>query len=303
MEDLVSVIIPTYKRANMLPRAIKSVLSQSHKSIEIIVVDDNGLGTAQQTETESLLKKYKNLENFRYLPNKTNLGGGLSRNSGIEKAAGKYITFLDDDDEYLADKVKKQLNFYKRKFPNDDGFINCQMRVLRNKKVLRKTKRNIDLKNLLFEAVNEKILGTPTLFLPKALLLHVGGFSKIKKGQEWHLSVKLVDAGIKFLSMKECLVDVHVHDFGSISNISTSNEKSIEGYKQIYAIQKTFFPRFTNEQQAEIQSKYFHNIAVANLAGNIMLSIRFFFSSLSKKIIAMHHIRYIFKLLMRALGK
>ena len=109
-EDVVSVIIPTYKRPKELERAIISVKNQTYKNIEIIVVDDNANDIEQRKSTEQVVKKY---ENIVYIQNKENLGGSKTRNIGIENAKGKYIAFLDDDDEFLPNKIEQQIKLYK----------------------------------------------------------------------------------------------------------------------------------------------------------------------------------------------
>ena len=72
MDYKVSVVITTCRASNKLIRAIESVLKQSYKNIEIIVVDDNGDGTKEQIETEKMLGTYLNLNNFKYIKHKTN---------------------------------------------------------------------------------------------------------------------------------------------------------------------------------------------------------------------------------------
>ncbi|MGP6287403.1 glycosyltransferase family 2 protein, partial [Escherichia coli] len=105
MNIKVSIVIPTFGRPENLLRAISSVMRQTYNNLEIIVVDDNGKGSENQIKTEELLndEKYKDII-YIVLPN--NKGGGIARNYGIEKASGEVITFLDDDDYYLCNKVE-----------------------------------------------------------------------------------------------------------------------------------------------------------------------------------------------------
>lgn len=99
----VSVIIPTHNRPDFLPRAIKSVLEQSYKDFEIIVVDD-GL----KTRAESIVKEI-NDPRITYIQHDTEKGGAVARNTGIQKSNGKYIAFLDDDDRWIAEKLSIQI--------------------------------------------------------------------------------------------------------------------------------------------------------------------------------------------------
>lgn len=105
MEPLVSVIIPTYKGADKIGRAVESVLNQSYPHLEIIVVDDNGAGTPEQLATGANLAKYKDRGNVFYLVHEVNKNGSAARNTGIRKSNGDYLCFLDDDDVFLPDKT------------------------------------------------------------------------------------------------------------------------------------------------------------------------------------------------------
>lgn len=107
LRPLVSVVIPTYKRPDMLVRAIRSVLNQTYKPIEIIVVDDNGKNLEEQLRTEALIQDFK--EVISYIVHEKNKGGSAARNTGWREAKGKYITYLDDDDEINSEKISEQV--------------------------------------------------------------------------------------------------------------------------------------------------------------------------------------------------
>lgn len=102
----VSVIIPTYKRSDYLIRAINSVLNQTYENIEIIVVDDNGIGNEFQIENEKKLSKYVDEKKIIYLKHDINKNGAAARNSGLKVASGDFITFLDDDDFFLKQRIE-----------------------------------------------------------------------------------------------------------------------------------------------------------------------------------------------------
>ena len=106
MEPLVSVVIPTYRRSDRIARSLESALAQTC-SPEVIVVDDNGRGSEEQKKTEAVVSNYLE-RGVIYLVNEENRKASYSRNRGLEIAKGKYITFLDDDDEIHPDKLKKQ---------------------------------------------------------------------------------------------------------------------------------------------------------------------------------------------------
>jgi glycosyltransferase involved in cell wall biosynthesis len=102
MTESISVVIPTYNRANCLPRALESVLAQTHPVEEICVVDDGSTdGTAQLLQSN-----YPQVNYYR----QENRGVSAARNLGINNTQGRWLAFLDSDDEWLPDKIEKQLS-------------------------------------------------------------------------------------------------------------------------------------------------------------------------------------------------
>lgn len=101
----VSVIIPTYNRADCLPRSIDSILSQDYKEYEIIVVDDGSTDNTRQ-----ILQPYIDKELIRYIY-RDNAGCAAARNTGIDAAKGDWIAFLDSDDRWLPDKLAVQMEY------------------------------------------------------------------------------------------------------------------------------------------------------------------------------------------------
>ena len=99
----VSVIIPTHNRSELLRVAIQSVLNQTFEDFEIVVVDD-----ASNDDTEDVVKGIGD-NRIEYIRHETNRGEGGTRNTGVKNSKGEYIAFLDDDDEWLADKLQRQV--------------------------------------------------------------------------------------------------------------------------------------------------------------------------------------------------
>ena len=109
----VSVVITTYKRPEKLGRAIKSVLDQTLKEWELIIVDDNNGDSPFRSETEAFMASYLADPRVRYIKHEKNSGAPAARNTGIKAAAGTYIALLDDDDEFESTKLEKQLALFK----------------------------------------------------------------------------------------------------------------------------------------------------------------------------------------------
>jgi len=105
-EPTVSVVIPTFNSAKLLPEALESVLKQSYSQIEIIVVDDGS-----SDETKTVLEPFKEKIRYFYIDHK---GAAHARNVGMQAATGKYIAFLDSDDFYYPYKLETQVAFIEK---------------------------------------------------------------------------------------------------------------------------------------------------------------------------------------------
>jgi len=121
-KPLVSIIITSYNYKNYICNAIDSALNQKVDK-EIIVIDD-----CSTDGTEECLKEKYNMGNFRYVKNAQNLGVAMSRNLGVQLARGKYIAFLDADDQWRDNKLKKQLKLLEE----IQGSICYTGRILKN---------------------------------------------------------------------------------------------------------------------------------------------------------------------------
>lgn len=106
----VSVIMPSYNCARYLDESITSVLKQSHKCLELILVDDGSTD-----DTEAVVKKYSADPRFKFIKSPRKEGPSAARNRGIDAAKGDFITFLDADDIFLEHKVLKQAEFLEKK--------------------------------------------------------------------------------------------------------------------------------------------------------------------------------------------
>jgi glycosyltransferase involved in cell wall biosynthesis len=120
-ESLISVIIPTYNRAHLINRAIRSVLNQTYPHFELIVVDDGSTDN-----TEEVVKGFQD-SRIVYLRHDTNRGGSAARNTGIKAARGEYIAFQDSDDEWMPTKLEKQIELFKQDEKGDLGLVLCEV--------------------------------------------------------------------------------------------------------------------------------------------------------------------------------
>lgn len=109
MQDLVSIIMPSYNTANYISESINSVINQTYKNWELIIVDD-----CSTDNTDEIIKKFLKDERIKYLKNEKNSGAAISRNKALREAKGRWIAFLDSDDLWVPEKLEKQINFMEK---------------------------------------------------------------------------------------------------------------------------------------------------------------------------------------------
>lgn len=124
---LVSVIIPTYKRSELLQKAIDTVLDQTYEKIELLVVNDNLKGDEFSQELYTLLSQY-NDPRLKLVEQECHINGAAARNAGIRVAKGEFIAFQDDDDYWEKEKIERQVNLIQR-LDASYGAVSCLMRI------------------------------------------------------------------------------------------------------------------------------------------------------------------------------
>lgn len=269
----VSVIIPTFKRSEFLVRAIDSVLSNSYPNIEIIIVDDNFHDSDYRIQTKSIMEKYSNNPNVMYLLNPLHTGGALSRNEGIKIAKGDYITFLDDDDIYLPDKIKSQVIFMEE-HDYEMCFTDLRLHDPSDKLVdYREYSFITDFspQSLLRYHLTRHITGTPTFMYKTSYLKEIGGFSDTKVSQEFYLMLKTIENGAKIGYLPQSQTIAYLH---SNEKVSTGRDK-VDGEKALFAFKKKYFTQLTIREKIFIRFRYHIVMAVVGIRNkdNIFASL------------------------------
>ncbi len=238
---LVSVIIPTHNRPAYLRRAIASVLRQSYSRIEVIVVDDSSEKRAKNNN-KRLVKQLKD-KRIRYLPNSRQLGGAASRNKGVGKSKGELIAFLDDDDEWLRSKVKKQVALFRKSKVRNLGVVYCNFELIEylgertEKHRIREGKKGYVLRGLL----DSFCVGiTSTVMVKRDVLEWIGGFDeRMKSSQEYDLFLRIADYyGFDFVD--EYLVRKHE----DLSRVSTDFRNKLQGLNRFFWKHRRKYRRF-----------------------------------------------------------
>ncbi len=250
----VSIILPTYNRADLILDSIESVFAQSFKDFELIVIDDGSTDNTRQ-----LLSAMAKAGQLRY-EHQENLGLSAARNRGIQLAKGQLITFLDSDDLYTPDKLQMQVDYFLKhpgamlvhswfsKF-NEDGELG-----------VRKTSwfaGDIYPEILLQWDV---LMAVPCVMIRRSVLDEVGAFDESLRWAEDLDLWRRIARKYAFYMIPEPLVKVRVH------SSSTSSDKSQAAKPFAVALEKAFqddpslSPGFRKKARASMYSNVSHNL-------------------------------------------
>jgi len=223
-QPLVTAIIPTKNRCDLLERAIDSIFEQTWKNIELIVVDD-----ASDDETPGFLRKVAENRPVTVIRNKTSKGAASSRNIAIKKARGEYIAGLDDDDFWRPNRIKKLLDAF------SDGIsavCSYDRMVFGEREIVWKKKPVITLDDLLYyNRVGNQVLTR------KEYLTEVGGYDEnLPSAQDYDLWIRLVKKFGPIKTVPAVLQVIHMEE--SRDRISNSKNQ-IEGYYQCFEKNKS----------------------------------------------------------------
>lgn len=189
----------------MIPRAIESILSQTYRNIEYIVVDG-----ASTDNTRDVVARYQDPRlKYTYLDK---YGRILQTKAGFEASTGKYITFLDDDDEYLPTKIEKQVALIES-LPSEYGFVYCWMSYFDNATHKFLHLHKAELRGNVARLVAEKpmVSGTPTFLFRRNVFEEFGGtFKEVGLDSDWELATRVCQ---KYLVdfVPESLIKVYIN--------------------------------------------------------------------------------------------
>lgn len=202
--ELVSVIMPTHNRAHLLERSMRSVLSQTYRNIELIVVDD-----ASTDETERVVEGIED-RRVRYIRHETNRGAAAARNTGIEASSGPYIAFQDSDDEWLVQKLERQMRVLLGCGPGVDA-IYCGFLLCNSGSAVYVPGDHVKVRegDILAQLLRGNFVSTQTLLVRRACIQDAGLFDeRLPRFQDWELAIRLAER-TSFRLIDEPLVVVH----------------------------------------------------------------------------------------------
>ena len=271
MQELCTIVIPTYKGSNSVMLAVESALRQRQVELEIIVVDDNGTNTEEQKKTAEMLKKYIESNQIDYICHDVNRNGSAARNTGLKHSHGMYIAFLDDDDYLKAEKTKKQLDLLKRN-------PNCGMCVCSGCYV---NKNGIGYRKVLHESeeflygylLDKNYFNTSAILFRRDVLVEFGGFDEsFRRHQDWELVTKVLS------KYDACVLeDVEMYRYLEGRNNPKTFSQRIEFQDHFFSVCEPYMLKRLTKKQVE-KVRIFRSREICQIlirTGNIRQAIKY----------------------------
>tara|TARA_B100001093_G_C26857563_1_gene1028188 strand:- start:7145 stop:8002 length:858 start_codon:yes stop_codon:yes gene_type:complete len=197
---------------------LDSIINQTYKNLEILIIDD-----FSSDNTGEIIKNYGD-SRIRYIRHSSNKGLAQSRNTGMKNSNGEFIAFLDDDDEWLPDKIKEQLNVFKNSEFKNLGMVMCGMRringsnIKEQKEILRGNLQDIML-------IDQPLVGNGSCALiKKEIFQKYGGFdSRYKRGIDGYYFSK-ISRNYQIDFCDQILVNYYEDVKGRISNYQNTDK-------------------------------------------------------------------------------
>lgn len=221
VSPLVSCIIPTKNRPELVMRAIRSALEQSYSKIEVIVIDDS-----TDMHTQHLLSKSGLC--IKYIKNVNSKGACYSRNIGLMESKGDYIAFLDDDDLWMPRKIEKQL-----RLANTYPIVGCNSTtIIRGKRHYTRRPAIVTYENLLY---NNNCLGSCSFVMTASDAIQGCFFDEnLKAGQDWDMWISIMKKNkiSEAANADEYLADYNSGEHSRISNTAEATQAILYIYEK-----------------------------------------------------------------------
>ena len=194
---LVSIILPYYRKINYVKKTINSILSQSFKDFEVILIyDDEDLNDLFEIERD-----FKKNPKIKIIKNSKNLGAGISRNIGIKHAKGKIIAFVDSDDFWLPEKLERQTKFMQEN-NYDFTFCNYDKVISKEKTINVKSPKSVLNYN---DLLGSNEIGLSTVQLNKKIIMEEL-FPPLKTKEDYVAWLKITKNNINAHNFPQSLV-------------------------------------------------------------------------------------------------
>ena len=237
-QDLVSINITTFNRANLLSRCLDSVLKQTYKNIEIIIVDD-----ASSDKTGDVVKSYQaEHSNIKYFSHSLNQGNAEARNTAFKKCKGTYVAFMDDDDEWIDDdKISKQVKIFNQADKNLGIVCSGIIRHLEDGSEV--TENMLEISNVQSRILKGGWIHNSTVLTKRSILNDLNGFNtEIPRGVDYEFFIRVI---AKYNFKVFFMQDITCKYYENSPNRMTDKRNTIEAistanFVQVFILKKYF---------------------------------------------------------------
>jgi teichuronic acid biosynthesis glycosyltransferase TuaG len=226
--DLVSVIIPYYKNRSFIKICLNSVLKQTYKKLEIIIIYDD----PDQKDLIYIKSLINSDRRVQIIINKKNLGAGVSRNIGIKNSKGKFISFIDSDDTWKLHKIKYQINI----------MIKLDLKCSHTSYCIVNEKNKIIGKRIARDFLNYKSLlkscdiGLSTVIIRKNIITNTCKFANLKTKEDFVLWLKILKKNYEFIAINQVLTNWRSRP----ESLSSSSMQKIKDAFTVYSRYENF---------------------------------------------------------------
>lgn len=258
----ISVIIPTYGREDLLQRAVQSVCSQTFNDFELIIVND-----CPRKDVSDILPAD---DRIKYIQHSKNRGAPAARNTGIQQSEGELIALLDDDDEWLEEKLEKQVQVF-RELSDDYGLVYSDCIVKRRGREEKYESKNIEGR-CFYELLVNNFIPSPTPLIRKNCFDNIGMFdTTLKSNQDLDMWLRISNN----YKIKKVNTILAVRHEGHGDRISTNPQKKYMGTKQIIS---KYQPYISSKPEARA-NKYYKLGMYSGHLGRHLESMYYFYIS------------------------
>lgn len=234
---MISVIIPTYKGSSKIAVSVYTVLQQDGVEMEIIVVDDNGLGTDEQIKTQHNLQSFIKKGQIIYIPHEQNINGSAARNTGFRASRGEYINFLDDDDIMLGGKLRKQLSILEAA-DQKVGAVICGTNFVhedgKGEQVIPRWESGHVQRDYLCERMK---FNTSAALFRRSAIEEIDGFDEsFRRHQDLEFCIRMMSR-YQFLNCEEILLN----KYAANRNVASTPDVAVNHYKHFYEKMQPYF--------------------------------------------------------------
>lgn len=227
----VSVIMPAYNRADILPRTIKSVLNQTYKDFELIIINDGSTDNTGDVVREIA----KNDSRIKYIYQANSGGAANPKNQAFLLSSGEFIAYLDHDDEWLPTKLEKQLALFKNSADKNLGLVSCNVLIVNSNNNSNKNSRGVhkmhkfhSIRDLLLEGGNYAFSNS-SVMISRVVVEKIGPRDEsLKLFEDQDIFIRIAAAGYNFDFVDEVLVNYYIDD----ENLSRDFTKAAPDYER-----------------------------------------------------------------------